>query len=238
MRADIFSYRYAKEILQHPDHGDAWSEIEGFLAEAPIFIYPNKSKKNPRLDIVQQVMNTYFDRRLGVDLGWDYHPLATRIADSGLTADFRKDFGGLIVQAEVQFGNMARWYSDVFKFQTAYSQGLINLGLSIVPSRGLAVRIDSNIVNFERAVRELPSAELSITLPILLIGLAQDENTEVVDLRQTKFRKVSQITGKGKEENRWRVVNGYLDSRDLRGIGPRAPTGPMPSPGPNSMGVD
>ncbi len=120
-------------LLEHPKYGAAWAEIKGILEGAPLFIYPGKSANNARLDVVQQVMNTYFDRRFAVDSGWEYHPLATRIEGSGLAADFRKTFGDLAVQAEVQFGNMSRWYSDVFKFQTAYSQSLIQLGLSIVP---------------------------------------------------------------------------------------------------------
>ena len=62
MKLHIFSYRYAQEILQHPNNADAWKEIEDILSGAPIFIYPGKSK-NPRLQIVQQLMNTYFDRR-------------------------------------------------------------------------------------------------------------------------------------------------------------------------------
>ena len=69
---------------------------------------------------------------------------------SRLAADYKKRFNDLTIQAEVQFGNMARWYSDIFKFQAAYSQGLIDIGLCIVPTQALASRIDSNITNFER----------------------------------------------------------------------------------------
>src|SRR5271156_844758 len=59
------------------------------------------------------------------ELGREYHPFATKIPNSNLRADYRKEFNGLHVQAEVQFGNMARWYSDVFKFQAACSEKLI-----------------------------------------------------------------------------------------------------------------
>jgi hypothetical protein len=69
MKLHVFSYRYAQEILQHPNNVTAWNEIEGIFSGAPIFIYPGKSK-NPRLQIVQQLMNTYFDRRFAVDCGW------------------------------------------------------------------------------------------------------------------------------------------------------------------------
>lgn len=225
MRVHYYSYRYAEEILQHPHYQHAWEEICGVLESAPLFVYSGKSK-NADLDVVQQVMNCYFDRRFAVDCRWQHHPLATSIEGSGLAADFRKDFGGLTIQAEVQFGNMARWYSDLFKFQAAYSQSLIQMGLSVVPVGALAKRIDSNVANYERVCRELPSAELSITLPILVAGLEPDDETPIVDLRQCRFKKISEITGKGRSDNRWRIVNGYLGGQPMASIGPDSDTGP------------
>ncbi|MEW6566621.1 MAG: BglII/BstYI family type II restriction endonuclease [Chloroflexota bacterium] len=231
MQFSEYSYRFAREILQHESHQGAWNEIVEVLAEAPLFLYPGKSRAKPDLDVVQQVTNTYFERRLAVDFGWDYHPLATMIQDSGLAADFRKGYGDLTIQAEVQFGNMARWYSDIFKFQTAYSQNLINLGLSILPVFDLAKRIDQNVANFERAVRELPSAKLSITLPILLIGLYPGAQTKVVDLRECRFKSRALITGNTNraKENRWRIVHAYLSGVPMATVGPDCTTGPMPS---------
>ncbi|MBI4182427.1 MAG: hypothetical protein HY521_00345 [Proteobacteria bacterium] len=226
MKLHIFSYRYAQEILQHPNNVVAWREIEAILSTAPIFIYPGKSK-NARLQIVQQLMNTYFDRRFAVDFGWQYHPLATGIAKSGLAADFRKDFGGITIQAEIQFGNMARWYSDIFKFQAAYSQSLIQCGLCVVPMAAMARATDSNVAHYERAVRELPSAILSITLPILLIGLEQDDATPVINVRECRFPDIKEIVGKGKNSNRWRVINGYVSGTPMSMIGPESDTGPM-----------
>jgi hypothetical protein len=227
MKIKTHSYRFAEEIVQHPKHQAAWNEIQAILSGTPLFVYPNKSSSNDKLDVVQQVMNTYFDRVMAIDHDWEYHPLATSIENSGLAADFKKTFGDIVVQAEVQFGNMSRWYSDVFKFQTAYSQSLINIGLSVVPMNSLAKRIDSNIVNFERTERELPSAKLSITLPILLIGLESDADTKIVDISQCKFGGIKNITGRGKNANKWRIVNGYLNGTPMSDIGPDSPTGPM-----------
>jgi hypothetical protein len=91
----------------------------------------------------------------------------------------------------------------------------------------MARRIDSNIVNFERAQRELPSAELSITLPILLIGVYSDADTEVVDISRCAFPNISDITGSGvASDNRWRIVNGYLAGTPMEQIGPLSPIGP------------
>lgn len=227
MKIELFSYRFAEEIAQHSRHENAWSEIKNILENSPIFIYPGKSSSNKGLDVVQQVMNTYFERMMVIENGWEYHPLATSIERSGLKADFKKSFGDLIIQAEIQFGNMSRWYSDIFKFQTAYSQSLIKMGLSIIPTQSLAKRIDSNIVNFERAKKELPSAELSITLPILMIGLEPDEKTEVVDISKCQFNSLKEITGKGNTKNQWRIVHGYLQKMPMHDIGLHSDTGPM-----------
>ncbi|MGI5879160.1 MAG: BglII/BstYI family type II restriction endonuclease [Syntrophomonadaceae bacterium] len=227
MRVEIYSYRFAQEILQHSKYKNGWNEIMDVISNTPLFVYPGKSKRNSKLDVVQQVMNTYFDRRLSVDLGWEYHPLATDISNSALKADFRKTFDDLTIQAEVQFGNAARWYSDIFKFQTAYSQSMINLGLCVIPTASLARRIDSNVVQFERTGRELPSAELSITLPIILAGIEPDDNTPIVDVSQCQFKSINHITGKGYNKNKWRIVHGYLNGVDMRSIGPDSDTGPM-----------
>lgn len=232
MKYQLYSYRYAQEILEHPNNREAFDEIISAVAGAPLFTYPNKSARNGRLDVVQQMMNTWFDRGLGVDCGWDYHPLATKIPDSGLAADFRKAFPNITVQAEVQFGNMSRWYSDVFKFQTAYSQGLIHLGLCIVPMGALAKRIDSNIVSFERVLRELPSAEMSLTLPILVVGVDIDEETPKYDLSHGPFsldllnKRIPQHLGNS-EHNRYRVVHAVREGLDLLQVTSDSPTGPM-----------
>lgn len=227
MKVTVHSYRFAQEIFEHPNYSSIWSEIIGVCEETPLFVWPGKSSKNARLDTVQQLLNVFFDRRLAIDLGWQHHPLATKIEESGLRADFRKEFSGLSVQVEVQFGNMARWYSDIFKFQTAYSQGLIQGAISIVPMGSLASRIDSNVTNFERALRELPSADLSITLPILLVGLEPDEDTKEIDVSASRFEEVKDITGKRKAANLWRIVNGVVSGNPIESIGPESEVGPQ-----------
>jgi hypothetical protein len=225
MKYQIFSYRFAAEILQHEKHIQCWNEIIEAVTKAPVFSFPGKSK-NKKLDVVQQLQNAYFDRKLAIEFDWEYHPIATKIPNSNLTADFRKEFNGLHVQAEVQFGNMSRWYSDIFKFQAAYSESLTQAAVSIVPMLSLATRIDSNVANFERAKRELPSANLSITLPILLIGVSIDKNTSIIDVSKSRFAGIKDITGKGKLDNRWRIVNSYFENQSIETISEQSPTGP------------
>lgn len=229
MKYEIFSYRFAEEILQHERHIQAWKEIIDTITDAPVFMFPGKSK-NKKLDVVQQLLNAYFDRKLAIELGWEFHPVATKIPNSNLKADFRKKFDDIAVQVEVQFGNMSRWYSDIFKFQAAYSESLTQVAISIVPMSSLAKRIDSNVVNFERARRELPSANLSITLPILLIGVDIDKKTPLIDVSHSKFRGIKEITGKGKLNNRWRVIDAFFENRAIATIDESSPTGPTLEP--------
>ena len=229
MKFEIFSYRFAEEILQHEKHVDCWNEIIEAVTKAPVFIFPGKSK-NSRLDVVQQLQNAYFDRKLAIEFGWDFHPIATKIPKSNLTADFRKEFNGLHVQAEVQFGNMSRWYSDIFKFQAAYSESLTQAAISIVPMQSLATRIDSNVAHFERAKRELPSANLSITLPILLIGVSIESKTKIIDVSKSEFKNIKDITGRGRLDNRWRVVNAFFENKKIEIVNATSPTGPTLTP--------
>lgn len=250
MKYTLYSYRYAQEILEHANNQEALDEIIAAVANAPLFTHEGKSPKNARLDVVQQVMNTWYDRVLAVEYGWDYHPLATSIPDSGLAADFRKCFTNIRVQAEVQFGNMSRWYSDVFKFQTAYAQDLIDVGLCIVPMGSLARRIDSNVVSFERVLRELPSAKMSLTLPILVVGVEPDDATLTVDLKalgipldrltkaapkaskeKTPRKAPAKLTAAGRSEhNRYRIVNAIRIGADPLTITDQSPTGAMAKP--------
>ena len=56
-------------------------------------------------------------------------------------------------------------------FLLSYSSGDIEVGILIVPMQATAKRIDENVVNYERVVRELPHAKMGITLPIWVIGV-------------------------------------------------------------------
>ena len=101
-----------------------------------------------------------------------------------------------------------------------------SLALSVVPMSVLAVRMDSNIVSYERAHRELPSAELSITLPILLAGLRPEHQTRVIDLTTSGFESAQALTKNA--DNRWRVVNGLAEGLRISEIGPTSPVGRKP----------
>lgn len=87
--------------------------------------------------------------------------------DLNLTADFRKNR----VQVEAQFGNVSRYYADIFKFQVSHLKNTADVGVLIVLRREWARRIGSNIASFERAKKELETLKLIIPIPIWILGL-------------------------------------------------------------------
>jgi len=225
MNYNIYSYRFAQEILEHENYSSLLDEILNVINNCPLYIYPQKSSSNPSLDVVQQILNAYFDIKFHSNNGWVYHPLATEIAESNLKADFRKVSNELKVHLEVQFGNMARWYSDIFKFQTAYSTDLIDIGICIVPMDSLARRIDSNVTNYERVLRELPAADMSITHPILVIGIYSGDSTPIIDISNSQFQTVKECHIR---DNKYRIVNGLLSGTPIQNIGPQSAVGITP----------
>ncbi|WP_283683719.1 BglII/BstYI family type II restriction endonuclease [Clostridium perfringens] len=126
-------------------------------------------------------MNTYF-RLMFLNLGWEDEPLATPDSnEDSLRSDFKKTFINengeeITIQIEVEFGNVVSSYRNYFKFQLSYLYNLTDICVLIVPSYSLSKRIDSGVSNFEKVLREIPSAKLSITVPTLVIGLYDDES--------------------------------------------------------------
>ncbi|MDL2418868.1 BglII/BstYI family type II restriction endonuclease [Bacillus tropicus] len=184
MKVETYSYRYAEEILQHPRFEAAYNELMMVCRDCPVPIYKGKSNSQSQLEVMQQIMNTYFLLRFE-ELGWEKEPRVTpNTSDDALRSDFRKyyidsDTGEVILklQIEVEFGNVASSYRNYFKFQLSFSYDLVDICILIVPSYELCKRIDSGVSNYEKTIREIPAAKLSVTVPTLVIGLFDDGST-------------------------------------------------------------
>lgn len=219
MKVKTFSYRFAEEILQHPNYKAAYDEIIKVCEECPLPLYKNKSPKQKGKEIIQQLMNSFFFKRFE-SLGWKTEPLATpEENEDELRADFRKTFIDektgeilLTVQIEVEFGNVASSYRNYFKFQLSYSYNLTDVCVMIVPSQKLCSRIDTGVSNFEKACREIPSAKLSITVPTLVIGLFDDGVPEWNVKEITTDLKVLKNDNKEVTEAHYAIVQSYIDS--------------------------
>lgn len=179
--SEQLDYRFARAVLRDDQFAEATQEMFEVLESVEVPVYPlEKVKVRPRSNQIfpadQKGLNKLLDKEF-VDRGWERQPLIVPPEgagpDTGLLGDFRK----LRIGVEVQFGNMSRWAYDVFKFQLSYSLGHIDIGVLILPTRQLSNYIDENVAHFERVARELPSAKMSLTLPILVLGLDANDYT-------------------------------------------------------------
>ena len=166
-----YSYRHAEAIIAYeyrPERQEILDVIES-VSWHPIDP-PTVRRRNNRvvatLTINQRRTNDRFDVEFD-NRGWIRKPRIVTNSPSQLEADYKKRG----VQVEVQFGNMARWYTDVFKFLLSYAADDIEVGVLIVPTRAVSRKIDENVVDCERVIRELPHAKMAITIPVWVIGL-------------------------------------------------------------------
>lgn len=156
--AQTYSFRHAEAIMER-EFPEEQADILEVLSAVPWNpkLPPVTRRLHGRvvatLTIDQATTNGSLEREFQ-QKGWEIHPFIVSRSESRLVADFKKG----AVQVEVQFGNMARWYTDVFKFLLSYSANDIEVGVLIVATQATARRIDENVVHFERIVRELPHA--------------------------------------------------------------------------------
>ena len=216
MQIKTFSYRFAEEILQHQRYKFAYDELIQVCRDCPIPIYPAKTAKQKNKDVIQQLMNSYFLKQFE-NLGWETEPLATPDNyEDALRSDFRKTFFDeknnklITIQIEVEFGNVASSYRNYFKFQLSFANTLTDICILIVPSQHLSVRIDSGVSNFEKACREIPSAKLSLTVPVLVIGLFEDVESEWNVKEIEKNLKILKGSSKNIMEQHYNIVNEYI----------------------------
>lgn len=93
-------------------------------------------------------------------------PLGTP-ADVSLRGDFAKE--GVFV--EVEFGNSASLFRDLFKFQIASRSGMGEVAVLIVATAQVAKFFDSGVATFEQATGLLPYMRIGIQMPVWVVGL-------------------------------------------------------------------
>lgn len=168
--AKVLSYRFGQELLDSPPFASLKSELVTIVAATPVPLLAKakvRSRTGRTFTTDQKGLNLALDAAFAAR-GWEIHPyIIEGERHTKLQADYKKGR----VQVEVQFGNMARWYTDVFEFQVSYSEKHIDIGILITAVQTFASTIDENVAYFERVERELPYARMSITLPIWVIGV-------------------------------------------------------------------
>lgn len=169
--------------MANAPYNTLFNEIISTCHSCPIPVYPAKSENQTGKDVVQQILNQYIKLSL-VQKGWSAEPDASPDdINDALRFDFEKDLEindteTLKVRIEVEFGNAASYYRDLYKFQRAFTYKNADICILILPLNKLSTRIDSGLANFEKAKRELPDSILSTTVPIIVIGLENDTSAE------------------------------------------------------------
>jgi hypothetical protein len=144
--------------------------------------------------IDQAAFNALIDSRLR-SLDWKRQPVARgdlvpgRLP-SNLLGDFAK--GGLFV--EVEFGNIASAYRDLFKFQIASRSGAGRMGVLVVATDRVARFFDQGVATFEQVTRLLPYMGIGLQLPTVVVGLDLNDWSHVRD-RYEQMRGVAESNG-------------------------------------------
>lgn len=129
--------------------------------------------------ISQSLMNAQIERGLR-QRGWGEQPLAAlgQLQISGsphklplLKGDFFKD--GVFV--EVEFGNDASFFRDLFKFQVAHRAGTAVAGVLVMATKRTCGLFDSGVTEYERVVGRLPYIHMSTAMPLWLIGIEPED---------------------------------------------------------------
>ena len=169
---ETWDYRLGHRILE--DTKELKNLLEA-LEEIRIPICPGF--KRPPFDVKQGLLNSMIDTSFE-KLGWNTQPYidTRKNRESSQKGDFAKTTPcGLNVLVEVEFGNVASTFRDLYKFNLAYSLDSYDCAIFILPEKALAKRIDT-IQHFEGAKKLIKDAREFMNMPILLIGVGFDGN--------------------------------------------------------------
>jgi len=190
MRMRVESHRCASDVLEARFQVE-WDEVRDVLGSLQVPLRPagpytrdgrpktpkrqmrkfGGHRSNVLLPIDQSAMNERIDAAL-VHLGWTRQPwiLVDRDGqpiDTHLRGDFEKN--GVFV--EIEFGNVASLYRDLFKFHIAGTSGAAEVGIIVVATAQLAAFFDQGQATWEQATGLLPYMRAGLQLPTAIVGL-------------------------------------------------------------------
>jgi len=197
LRIESDSHLYGEVIAEHafPEEHDSLLGVLGGLdiplrAAGPFTSTgrPLRPKRHARtiggtkkpflLPVDQGAMNKSIESALRSD-GWTTQPIASGSfaaeAPSGLKGDFVRNK----VFVEVEFGNIASMFRDLFKFQIANRARTGDVGILVTATERLAKFFDSGVSSLEAAQRLLPFMAIGIQMPIWIIGIEPTDFSEI-----------------------------------------------------------
>ena len=172
--------RYSINLSEHLlESTKELADIEGFIDRIKAPMCPGYV--NEKYPINQKILNAMFRYKMHEEWKWEKDPSVDTTIGKGVEGDFAKKFdNGLMVFMEVEFGNVASVFRDLFKFIYMKVIGTYDVGILIVPSEkdNFSKEIES-IYSFQGVKRILEQSEGSISVPILLLGIEPDRGLDI-----------------------------------------------------------
>ncbi len=198
----VFRFDHNTErALQTDEVRESVASLVSALEATPVPFWHGKSEKQTSKSILQPVLNAYIEQEL-VERGWvrEYKVTGDDDGPTGMRIDFGQHSDGRLTAVEVQFGNVGRYYADMYKFFHLQAAGRLALAINVVLTDETARMTDSGIATYETSVlriKEIAGTTLRcIPVPIVCLGLSQ-QGTELVDFAQSRFSNPKIFQGEG-----------------------------------------
>jgi hypothetical protein len=136
------------------------------------------SRKPFLLPVDQAEMNKAIDSALRSE-GWTTQPIASGSFAAEAPSALKGDFVRNRVFVEVEFGNIASMFRDLFKFQIANRARTGDVGILVTATERLAKFFDSGVSTLEAARRLLPFMAIGIQMPIWVIGIEPTDFSDI-----------------------------------------------------------
>jgi hypothetical protein len=213
MRLRVESHRYAETVLEGRFRTE-WEELRDVLGTLEVPLRPagpytrTGRPKTPKrqmsrlggqraqvlMPVDQSELNVVIDTAL-VARGWRRQPyilvdLEGQPIDTRLRGDFERN--GVFV--EVEFGNVASLYRDLFKFHIAGTSGAAEVGVIVVATAQLARFFDQGQATWEAATALLPYMRAGLQLPTAIVGVDVNDWSRI-EARYREMQAVAEENG-------------------------------------------
>jgi Restriction endonuclease BglII len=151
------------------------------------------TKKRILLPVDLPSLNVAFDVQLRKK-HWSPQPYASDDVFAVTGDRSRGDFAKNNVFVEVEFGNTASLFRDLFKFQIASRERKGDVAVLVVGLRRLMKFHDSGVATFEKVDAMLPYLRIALQMPVWIVGL-EPESWDDIRQRYEEMLTVAQDHG-------------------------------------------
>jgi len=207
--SEIWEHRSGMRILRDVKEFDELKDCIESL-KTPVM----KNAWRSPFDVSQTLLNSMLDYRMEKS-NWSVQPKidTENKTKSKMKGDFSKvSDDGLRIFVEVEFGNVASMFRDLYKFNLAYSLNSYDCGVFILPGNNLSKRIDT-VQDIEKAKQLIIDGRDFINIPLVLIGLETDNEVNLRDLVDGNMSK-DEVTKYWKTQSTIKMRERVIQHRD------------------------